>query len=50
MFICARVITGLGIGFIMAIVPPWISELSRAHDRGSKFSFIFVANFLGITL
>ena len=50
MFICARVITGLGIGFIMAIVPPWVAELSQAHDRGSNFSFIFVANFLGITI
>lgn len=50
MFICARVITGLGMGFIMSIVPPWVSELSRAHNRGSNFSYIFVANFLGITL
>lgn len=50
MFICARVITGLGMGFVMAIVPPWVSELSQAHDRGSNFSFIFVANFLGITI
>lgn len=50
MFICARVITGLGMGFVMAIVPPWVSELSRAHDRGSNFSYIFVANFLGITI
>lgn len=50
MFICARVLTGLGMGFIMAIVPPWVSELSQAHDRGSNFSFIFVANFLGITI
>src|SRR5690242_18718828 len=50
MFICARVLTGLGMGFVMAIVPPWISELSQAHDRGSNFSFIFIANFLGITI
>ncbi|KAF3035573.1 hypothetical protein E8E12_005534 [Didymella heteroderae] len=50
MFICARVLTGLGMGFVMAIVPPWISELSEAHDRGSNFSFIFIANFLGVTI
>lgn len=50
MFICARVITGLGMGFVMSIVPPWVSELSQAHDRGSNFSFIFIANFLGITI
>ena len=50
MFICARVIAGLGIGFINAIIPPWVSELSQAHDRGSNFSLVFVANFLGIVL
>ncbi|OBS23075.1 hypothetical protein FPOA_03638 [Fusarium poae] len=50
MFICARVIAGLGIGFVTAIVPPWVSELSEAHDRGSSFSLVFVANYLGITI
>lgn len=50
MFICARVIAGLGMGFINAIVPPWVSELAQAHDRGSNFSFVFIANFLGIAL
>lgn len=50
MFICARVIAGIGIGFISTIIPPWISELSQAHDRGSTFSYVFIANFLGITI
>lgn len=50
MFICARVIAGLGIGFINSIIPSWVSELSQAHDRGSSFSLIFVANFGGIIL
>ena len=50
MFICARVVTGLGIGFINAIIPPWVSELSQAHDRGSSFSLVFVANYLGIVI
>jgi len=50
MFIIARVIAGLGIGFINAIVPSWVSELSQAHNRGSSFSLIFVANFGGIIL
>ncbi|KAI0009750.1 general substrate transporter [Xylariaceae sp. FL0662B] len=50
MFICARVVTGLGIGFINAIVLPWVSELSQAHDRGSSFSLVFVANYLGIVI
>lgn len=44
MFICARVIAGLGIGFINVIIPPWVSELSAAHNRGSNFSLVFVAN------
>lgn len=50
MFICARVIAGCGIGFISTIIPPWISELSQAHDRGSTFSYVFISNFVGITL
>ena len=50
MFICARVIAGLGIGFINVLIPSWVSELSEAHDRGSTFSLVFVANFLGIFL
>lgn len=50
MFICARVISGFGIGFINVLVPSWVSELSEAHDRGSTFSLVFVANFLGIFL
>jgi len=48
MFIVARVISGLGIGFINNIVLSWVSELSEAHDRGSTFSLVFVSNFLGI--
>ncbi|KAI0426209.1 general substrate transporter [Xylaria sp. FL1042] len=50
MFIVARVIAGLGIGFINAIIPPWVSELSQAHDRGSSFSLVFIANYLGIVI
>lgn len=50
MFICARIIAGLGIAIITAIVPPWVSELSEAHDRGSSFSLVFVANYLGIVI
>ena len=49
-FICARVIAGIGIGFINSIVPTWTSELSQAHDRGSQFSLVFVANYVGIVI
>ncbi|KND86845.1 Sugar transporter STL1 [Tolypocladium ophioglossoides CBS 100239] len=50
MFICARIIAGVGIGFMNAIILPWVSELSQSHDRGSSFSLVFVANFLGIVI
>ncbi|OKP09594.1 Sugar transporter STL1 [Penicillium subrubescens] len=50
MFICARVIAGIGIGFINTIVPPWISELAKAHNRGSNFALIFTSNYIGIII
>lgn len=50
MFICARVVTGIGIGFMNAVVLPWVSELSESHNRGSSFSLVFAANYLGIVI
>ena len=50
MFICACIMAGIGIGFINAIVPPWVNELSQARDRGSNFSLVFVANYVGIVI
>lgn len=50
MFICARVIAGIGIGFINAIIPPWVTELSQTHNRGSTFLLVFVANYVGIVI
>ncbi|PHH90941.1 hypothetical protein CDD83_2193 [Cordyceps sp. RAO-2017] len=50
MFLCARVVAGIGIGFINAVILPWVSELSRSHDRGSSFSLVFTANYLGIVI
>ncbi|KAH6692852.1 hypothetical protein BKA61DRAFT_683977 [Leptodontidium sp. MPI-SDFR-AT-0119] len=50
MFICARIIAGLGIGFINSIIPSWVSELSQAQNRGSSFSLIFIANLGRIVL
>jgi MFS family permease len=49
-FICARIIAGIGIGFINTIIPSWVSELSSAHNRGSIFALVFVANYLGIVI
>lgn len=50
MFICGRVVAGLGIGFVNTVVLPWVSELCESHDRGSSFSIVFMANFLGIAI
>ena len=50
MFICGRVIAGVGIGFLNTIILPWVTELSQTHNRGSSFSVVFVANFLGIAI
>lgn len=44
MFICSRVITGIGIGFVNTIIPPWVSELARAHNRGVHFTYVFISN------
>ncbi|KAI4129515.1 MAG: hypothetical protein LQ347_003748 [Umbilicaria vellea] len=50
MTICARVICGIGIGFINSIIPTWVSELARAHNRGAAFALVFCANYLGIVI
>jgi hypothetical protein len=49
-FICARIVAGIGIGFINTIIPSWVSELSSAHNRGANFALVFVANYLGIVI
>lgn len=43
MFICARVIAGIGIGFINVIIP-WVAELSQAHNRGASFALVYISN------
>jgi sugar porter (SP) family MFS transporter len=50
MFICARVISGIGIGFINSTIPSWVSELAESHSRGFTFSIVFSANYLGLSL
>ncbi|KAL2069461.1 hypothetical protein VTL71DRAFT_14140 [Oculimacula yallundae] len=50
MSLVARVISGLGIGFINSIIPAWVSELARAHNRGSSFALVFCANYVGIAI
>ena len=50
MFICARVIGGFGIGFINSLVPVWVSELAKSHNRGFTFAIVFSANYFGIMI
>ncbi|KAJ9612480.1 hypothetical protein H2200_004077 [Cladophialophora chaetospira] len=50
MTICARVICGIGIGFINSIIPAWVSELAQSHNRGSSFALVFCANYVGIVI
>lgn len=44
MFICSRVIAGIGIGFINTLIPPWVSELAKADTRGVNFTLVFISN------
>ncbi len=32
------------------IIPAWVSELAKAHSRGSSFALIFYANYVGIVI
>ncbi|BFZ64125.1 hypothetical protein YB2330_005264 [Saitoella coloradoensis] len=49
MMLCARVITGVGVGYLMCIVPAWSAEIAAAHSRGKFITITFLANFIGIT-
>ncbi|QSZ33915.1 hypothetical protein DSL72_005489 [Monilinia vaccinii-corymbosi] len=46
----ARVITGMGTGGLMAVVPVYIAEISPANHRGGFLGYVFIANYLGISL
>ncbi|OQD75725.1 hypothetical protein PENDEC_c006G04528 [Penicillium decumbens] len=50
MFICARVITGLGTGHLNAIVPVWSAEVAQSHSRGAFICLVFLANYVGISV
>jgi MFS family permease len=45
-----RVVTGLGTGALTAIVPVYIAEVSSAGHRGGFLGYVFIANYLGISL
>ncbi|OJD31851.1 mfs sugar transporter [Diplodia corticola] len=46
----ARVVTGLGTGALTGITPVLVSETSTASHRGSFLGYVFIANYLGISV
>ncbi|KAG1813792.1 hypothetical protein EV424DRAFT_1415628 [Suillus variegatus] len=47
---CARVVTGLGVGAIDAVIPVWSSEVSSHTARGSFLAIEFFLNISGLSL
>lgn len=48
--LCARVVTGLGTGALTGIAPVLVSEVSSASHRGGYLGYVFIANYLGISV
>ncbi|KAJ5190993.1 uncharacterized protein N7498_009978 [Penicillium cinerascens] len=48
--ICARVVTGIGTGALTGITPVLVSETSAANHRGGFLGYVFIANYLGISV
>ncbi|OGE53069.1 hypothetical protein PENARI_c008G01640 [Penicillium arizonense] len=48
--ICARVVTGIGTGALTGITPVLVSETSSADHRGGFLGYVFIANYLGISV
>ncbi|KAK5153099.1 hypothetical protein LTS14_007743 [Recurvomyces mirabilis] len=46
----ARVVTGLGTGVLTGITPVMISEVSSATHRGGYLGYVFIADYLGISI
>ncbi|KAF2657559.1 general substrate transporter [Lophiostoma macrostomum CBS 122681] len=46
----ARVVTGLGTGALTGITPVLVSETSTAEHRGGFLGYVFIANYLGISV
>ena len=49
-FLCARLIAGVGTGYLITIVPAWSAELARSHSRGASICRLFLFNYSGITV
>ena len=48
--IVARVITGIGTGALTGITPVLVAETSTATHRGGFLGYVFIANYLGISV
>ncbi|QRD93147.1 putative transporter [Aspergillus flavus] len=46
----ARVVTGVGTGALTGIAPVLVSETSTADHRGAFLGYVFIANYLGISV
>jgi sugar porter (SP) family MFS transporter len=46
----ARIVTGLGTGALTGITPVLVSETSSASHRGGYLGYVFIANYLGISV
>ncbi|KAK0945634.1 hypothetical protein LTR29_002989 [Friedmanniomyces endolithicus] len=46
----ARTLTGIGTGALTGITPVLIAEMSRAEHRGGFLGYVFIANYLGISV
>lgn len=47
---CARVINGIGTGFLNVIVPVWSAEVASHTSRGAFIAFEFTLNILGVVV
>ncbi|KAK8200720.1 hypothetical protein M8818_006035 [Zalaria obscura] len=50
MYICARVIAGVGVAHMNTVAPTWTSEIAEAAHRGRSFGLVFLTNYGGIAL
>ncbi|KAI9929542.1 hypothetical protein ASPWEDRAFT_134610 [Aspergillus wentii DTO 134E9] len=46
----ARVVSGIGTGALTGITPVLVSETSSADHRGGFLGYVFIANYLGISI
>lgn len=46
----ARTVTGIGTGALTGITPVLVSEVSSADHRGGYLGYVFIANYLGISI